>query len=175
MNLLNESGVMATNQQSIINDFNIEITDENWQTTESFILKTAQEVVKTLSPVVDSDFSYSINICLTNNQEVQELNRDYRSKDKPTNVLTFEYEPDEFDMLEDELQLGDIFIARETVEQEAKDQGKTFEAHLTHLTIHGILHSFGFDHITDSDAELMEDLEVRILKNLGYNTPYETK
>lgn len=166
---------MATNQELLLGDFYVEITDELWQVSESFIQNIAQEVIKTVSPTANGDFAYSINICLTNNSQVQELNRDYRNKDKPTNVLTFEYQPDEFDMLEEEIQLGDIFIARETVLKEAEEQNKTFEAHLAHLTVHGILHSFGFDHICDNEAEMMEDLEVRILKNLGYNNPYEDK
>jgi probable rRNA maturation factor len=69
--------------------------------------------------------------------------------------------------------LGDIIIARETVAREAKELEKPFEDHLTHLMVHGFLHLFGYDHMNDAEAEIMEGLETRILADLGLSDPYE--
>ncbi|MNT36938.1 Endoribonuclease YbeY [compost metagenome] len=68
--------------------------------------------------------------------------------------------------------LGDIIVARETLEREAVDLEKTFDAHLTHLLVHGFLHLFGYDHMVDDEAERMESLETRILARLGLSDPY---
>jgi probable rRNA maturation factor len=68
--------------------------------------------------------------------------------------------------------LGDIIIARETVEREAVDLEKSFSDHLTHLLVHGFLHLFGYDHMEKDEAERMEDLETRILAELGLSDPY---
>lgn len=110
-----------------------------------------------------------ISIVLTNDAEQQELNREWRGKDSPTNVLSFpQIEP--FDPVVGIL--GDIILARETLEREAVEQGVTFNDHFTHLVVHGFLHILGFDHIEDDDAEEMEGLETRILAGLGISDPY---
>ncbi len=163
---------MSTETALITGNISLEIQDGTWDIDESFVYHISTEVLNTISPTAHKGQDYSVHICLTNNAQVQELNKEYRHKDKPTNVLTFEYEPDEFDALEPEVQLGDIFIAREIVKEEALQQQKTFEAHVAHLLIHGLLHSFGYDHIHNDEAEVMEDLEVRILHKLGYTDPY---
>ena len=69
--------------------------------------------------------------------------------------------------------LGDIIIARETVAREAVELEKSFDDHLTHLMVHGFLHLFGYDHNNDTEAEIMEGLETRILAKLGLSDPYE--
>ena len=109
----------------------------------------------------------------TTNEEVQTLNRDFRDKDKPTNVLSFPFEVPDF-LQDEEPTLGDIIIAMPVIEAEAKAQGKTIENHLAHMTIHGTLHLLGFDHIEDEEAEEMEALEIQILKKLGISNPYES-
>lgn len=114
----------------------------------------------------------SASLSIVDADESQTLNREYRQKDKPTNVLSF---PSEFDFpnLPDLPRiLGDIIICAEVVVREANEQNKMPEAHWAHMTIHGILHLLGYDHQTDDDAEQMEGLEVRALKRLGYNDPY---
>ncbi len=108
----------------------------------------------------------------TTNEEVQTLNRDFRDKDKPTNVLSFPFEVPEF-LQDEEPTLGDIIIAMPVIEAEAKEQQKTVIDHLAHMTVHGTLHLLGFDHIEDEEAEEMEALEIQILVKLGIANPYE--
>lgn len=112
-----------------------------------------------------SDRSGELSIALSDDAQVRALNRDYRGKDKPTNVLSFP-------MPEDSGLLGDVVLARETLEREAAEQGKTFADHLTHLVVHGVLHLYGFDHQNDTDAADMEAREVRALAQLGIDNPY---
>ena len=100
------------------------------------------------------------------------LNRDFRGKDKPTNVLSFPFEVPDF-LIDEEPTLGDIIIAMPVIEAEAVEQKKSVEHHLAHMTIHGTLHLLGFDHIIDEEAEEMEALEIEILEKLGIANPYE--
>lgn len=111
----------------------------------------------------------SVDIRIVDNTESQTLNREYRGKDKPTNVLSF---PMDIPFDVGVTMLGDLAIAVDVVEQEAKAQGKTPEAHWAHMTVHGILHLLGYDHIEDDEAESMEQMEREILANLGYSDPY---
>lgn len=113
-----------------------------------------------------------ITLRFTTNQEIQALNRDFRNKDKPTNVLSFPFEVPEF-LQDEEPTLGDIIIAMPVIETEAKEQQKTIIDHLAHMTVHGTLHLLGFDHIDDEEAEEMEALEIQILAKLGISNPYE--
>lgn len=110
-----------------------------------------------------------IAVVLTNDAEQQVLNRDWRKIDKTTNVLSFpQIEP--FSPVLGIL--GDITLARETVEREAAEQGITFEAHFTHLVVHGFLHILGHDHLEEDEAVTMEALETKILAVLGIADPY---
>lgn len=97
--------------------------------------------------------------------EAVELNERYRNIDRPTNVLAFGSEIEDV--------LGDIAVCVPIAEKEANDQQKTLQRHLAHLVIHGTLHLCGYDHQTDSDAEIMEQLEIQMLTQLGYQNPYE--
>lgn len=112
-----------------------------------------------------------LTVRLVDTNESQQLNRDYRGKDKPTNVLSFPADlPPEIELP----LLGDLVICADVVAQEATEQGKTNEAHWAHMTVHGCLHLLGFDHIDDQEADEMEALETQILQGLGYPAPYET-
>ncbi|MCW8881311.1 MAG: rRNA maturation RNase YbeY [Sedimenticola sp.] len=102
-------------------------------------------------------------------EESQQLNREYRGMDKPTNVLSFPFEAPE--VVESD-HIGDLVICAPVVAAEAAEQGKPLEAHWAHLVVHGVLHLLGFDHINDQQAEEMENLEVEILANLGFSNPY---
>jgi len=110
-----------------------------------------------------------LSILLTDDEEQHELNREWRGKDASTNVLSFpQIEP--FEPVVGIL--GDITLARETLIREAEEQGVTFEAHFTHLVVHGFLHILGYDHLTDEEALQMESLETQILASLGVEDPY---
>ncbi len=118
-----------------------------------------------------------ISIRLTDDTEVHALNRDYRGKDKPTNVLSFpQYAPEEIAGLatstDPEILLGDIVLARETCTHEATEKGIPLTDHAAHLLIHGTLHLLGHDHMEDVAAEAMEALEVKALASMGIANPY---
>ena len=94
--------------------------------------------------------------------EGRKLNRRYRSKDYPTNVLSFPYGGGH----------GDVVLCHPVIEKEARQQRKSLRAHYAHLVVHGILHLRGHDHLKKADAARMEALEVRILRRLGFADPY---
>tara|TARA_R110002020_G_scaffold317644_1_gene533270 strand:+ start:201 stop:662 length:462 start_codon:yes stop_codon:yes gene_type:complete len=108
-----------------------------------------------------------LSVALSNDEQVQALNRDYRNNDKPTNVLSFP-------VAEPAPLLGDIVLALETVQREANEKAISFEDHLTHLLIHGFLHLQGYDHENEDEAEIMEALEIRALSALAIDNPYKT-
>ena len=114
-----------------------------------------------IAQVINDEF---ISILLTNNAHIQHLNKEFRGKDKPTNVLSFPADEDDY--------LGDIAIAYETICAEAIEQDKKFDHHLIHMVIHGLLHLKGYDHEDDLEAEEMEALEIKILADMGIENPY---
>ena len=96
--------------------------------------------------------------------ESRALNRDWRGKDKSTNVLSFPMQEPDY--------LGDIAICAEVVVREAAEQRKNLRAHWAHMVIHGVLHLKGLDHIDEIEAEAMETLERKLLAHLGFSDPY---
>ncbi len=112
-----------------------------------------------------------VSLVFTDDAAIREINAEWRGQDKATNVLSFPAFPLEPGGMPGPM-LGDIVVARETVEREAVDLGKSFEEHLTHLLVHGFLHLFGYDHMETADAEEMEALETRILASMGLSDPY---
>ena len=136
-----------------INQAEISINDDQWHDYPN--------TGKWLSKIIkDENFS----LLLTNDVYIQKLNKDFRGKDKPTNVLSF---PDG-----DNGYLGDIAISLETIEKEGKEQNKEFYHHFIHMVVHGLLHLQGYDHENDQEAEEMESLEVKILSDIGVDNPY---
>ncbi|HEY9011606.1 MAG TPA: rRNA maturation RNase YbeY [Devosia sp.] len=110
-----------------------------------------------------------LSIVLMDDASQQELNKEWRGIDKPTNVLSFpQIEP--FSPVLGIL--GDITLARETLEREAVEQGVNFTDHFTHLVVHGFLHILGYDHVDENEALVMEGLETQILATLGIADPY---
>ena len=111
-----------------------------------------------------------LGLVLTDDAEQQELNRTYRGRDAPTNVLAFAIgDPAPVGSA---VLLGDVVLAFATVEREATEQHKPLADHLRHLVVHGVLHLLGFDHQSAAEAEVMEAREVEILANLGVPDPY---
>ena len=128
--------------------------------------------------LADSDVPVEVSVRFGDDEEVRTLNRDYRGKDKPTNVLSFPMaapavleaaaDGDEIEIL-----LGDIVLARGVCAGEAEERGIAVETHAAHLLVHGTLHLLGYDHETsEADAEAMEELERRALATLGIADPY---
>ncbi len=113
---------------------------------------------------------FQVSIEIVDEQLSQELNKTYRGKDKSTNVLSFALEIPE-DVEED--LIGDLAICAPLVEAEANEQGKAIMHHWAHLTIHGVLHLLGYDHIKDEEADKMESLEIKLLQRLNIPNPYE--
>ena len=111
-----------------------------------------------------------VSIEIVDKDTSQELNKTYRNKDKPTNVLSFPLDLPEF---VEEILIGDLAICAEVVSKEAQQQSKILEHHWAHLTIHGCLHLLGYDHIEDDEAEQMEQLEIKVLDQLGFPNPYQ--
>jgi probable rRNA maturation factor len=114
-----------------------------------------------------ADGPVQVSLALADDAAVRVLNRDYRGKDKPTNVLSFESGEKPF--------LGDVVLALETVLAEAENQGKPAADHLTHLVVHGVLHLLGHDHETPAEAKRMERVELAVLAGLGIPDPYEAR
>ena len=127
--------------------------------------------------LLNKDMTYEVNVCLSNDDNVHKLNREFRGMDKPTNVLSFaNIDDDEFwDSLEDmeDAELGDIILAYETLQREAEIKGISVYAHYCHLLVHGFLHLLGFDHQDDKEAEEMEGLETEILAQFSIDNPYQ--
>lgn len=112
-----------------------------------------------------------LSVVFTDDAAVRTLNGEWRGKDSATNVLSFPAFPEKGRKGVPPM-LGDIVLARETVEREAGMEGKTFDHHLTHLVVHGLLHLLGHDHEDDAEAEAMEAMERRILAALAIADPY---
>lgn len=130
--------------------------------------------------LADPAVPVSVSVKLSDNAEVHALNREWREKDKPTNVLSFPMlDDDEIDALLDgtynapEIMLGDIILAYGICADEAAEKGISIADHATHLLVHGMLHLLGHDHIDDEEAEAMEALEVKALASMGLHNPYD--
>jgi probable rRNA maturation factor len=116
-----------------------------------------------------------VSILLTDDVQVRSLNRAWRGKDSPTNVLSFPADSGDPPQPGLPVLLGDIAVALETTRREAEAEGKPAADHLTHLVVHGTLHLLGWDHEADEAAERMEALETEILAGLGIADPYRTE
>ena len=147
---------------------------------EALAQKAAQAA---LAVTYEADGDFEASVMLTDDAQIQELNRTWRAKDKPTNVLSFpaaqlapgsnglpaKISAKQFSGLHE---LGDLAICAPVVAREAKEQGKPAQAHWAHMVVHGVLHLLGFDHENDRDAIAMEARETKILAQFGYDNPY---
>ncbi len=110
-----------------------------------------------------------ITLRIVDIEEIKQLNRDYRGKDTPTNILSFPFDPPPEVSLP---LLGDLVVCAKVVMTEAREQGKDLSSHWVHLLIHGVLHLLGYDHQEEEEAEQMENLEITLLEKMGYVNPY---
>lgn len=162
------------------------VEDARWADTIPGVEKVAEQVKsaafgylqETEKPkFLIGDKPLKVNLCLSSDDTVHRLNREFRGQDKPTNVLSFanldfaNFSADNEPF--DEVELGDIIVAYETMERESREQQVTFYAHFCHLLVHGFLHISGYDHIRADEAAYMENLEKEILQLLGIANPYE--
>ncbi len=134
-------------------------------------LVNEQKLTEVMQRVIDDldKGSSELLIRIVDEQEIQNLNKTYRDKDKTTNVLSF---PSDLPIEIDESILGDVVICTSVVKAEANSQNKSFNDHLIHMAVHGTLHLLGYDHIEDNDAQKMEDLEIKILEKMQIANPY---
>jgi probable rRNA maturation factor len=150
----------------------IEVEDAAWTAAvpdaEELVRIAAEAALRTLSssPAKAGKELGSVTFLLTDDASVRELNAQFRDKDAATNVLSFPAPPNPED------HLGDVALAYGVCAREAAEQGKPLGHHLQHLTVHGVLHLLGYDHIGDDEAEAMEGLERAVLAGLGVPDPY---
>lgn len=134
-------------------------------------LETVEDYIKT---VIEDEYANErdvyMSLLLTNNENIQIVNRDYRDKDQPTDVISFAYLDTEDDFqLGPYLTLGDIVISLERVKEQAGDYNHSFKREFYYVLTHGILHLLGYDHIKDEDKKIMRKKEEEILNTHGYS------
>lgn len=142
----------------------IEIEDEAWTADLPDVAALAVTAAEAALARASSDGG--VTILMTDDEQVRDLNARFRDKDTPTNVLSFPAPQNP------ENHLGDIALALGVCAREAREQGKPLAHHMQHLVVHGVLHLLGYDHISDDEAEVMEDLERAVLAGLGVPDPY---
>ena len=133
-----------------------------------------QAVALVIEHVAKHKTQFEISLVFANDDSIQELNKKYRDKNQPTNVLSFP-QIEKFSQIKDMMppvMLGDVILSWETVSYEAAQQEKILVHHMLHLIIHGVMHLLGFDHMTEIEAEEMEKIEIDILKQLHIPNPY---
>lgn len=154
---------------SVALSVDLRVADDRWQTLENaegFAMHVLAAAAGRMAK------GGEVAILLTNDAEMHALNKQWRGLDKPTDVLSF---PGEGPEIPGQPQyLGDIAIGYDTALRDAEAMGRSFEAHIAHLLIHGFLHLLGYDHIEPEDAKVMEPLEVEMLASLGWADPYAT-
>jgi probable rRNA maturation factor len=158
----------------------VAIQDPAWEEMpgiQSLVLTTVRTALQyATKPAEITDKNLEISILLANDDLIHILNREYRGKDNPTNILTFAaMDSGEEPMGPNTVSLGDVILSYQTIDREAREQGRFLQDHVTHLVVHGTLHLLGYDHIDDNEANNMESLEIRILEKLGVQNPYTQK
>lgn len=150
--------------------------DQDW---DAIAIRAASAAMRT-SPYAELEkepVTYEISIRLSDDAEVHALNRDYRQKDAPTNVLSFPMVQRDLLMTlgntdDGEVLLGDIILSLDTCAREAAAKGISLADHATHLIVHGTFHLLGYDHMEEAEANAMEALETRALAAIGIADPY---
>lgn len=156
------------------------IQNKSWKKQKDINLNLMEDTFKAVYnhlkvPICKRNIEVSIT--LSDDKNIRVLNKEYRHKDKSTNVLTFSLYNNKKDIFRDMetlpvMCLGDMVFSYETIEKEAEEQNKTFKNHFTHMLIHSYLHLFAYDHIKVKERKEMEGIEIEILKKFGIDNPY---
>lgn len=163
-------------------ELNINVAEGEWLSelpdVEHFSKEIFEKVINTLSPEwLKGKEKVCVNLALSDDEEIRQLNSEFRNMDKPTNVLSFaNLDDEEFEAYlkrNDEIELGDIIVALQTMLVQSEDQGLSLHDHYCHILIHGFLHLLGYDHIEADEAKEMEGEEVKLLQLFGIGNPYE--
>ena len=168
-----------------LSDLSVEVDLQNPNNAESLpslleIKTWCEAAVQSQSHALAFENTLSVLIRVVDDEESASLNKNYREKEGPTNVLSFPNEVPEFmlnipELNEQNSHLGDLVICDALMKKEAVEQGKPLLSHWAHLIIHGMLHLQGYDHIDDVEANEMESLEIQIMEQLGFENPYIQK
>lgn len=151
----------------------LELLIDNQQ--DEFLIPSDAVLTMWANEALEKPGDVQVSLIIVDEKESQRLNKEFRGKDKPTNVLSFPMDmPADLADDVDQLMLGDLVICASVVEAEAGQQNKLADAHWAHMIVHGMLHLQGYDHIEDSDADVMEAREIQYLKQLGFENPYQT-
>ncbi len=145
------------------------VEDGGWDSVEDPV-QLCTAAVSAAAAETQAD-AFAISVLLAGDKRLRDLNSEFRGQDKATNVLAFP-SGDMAVLPAGAKPIGDIAVAYETLMTEARQQGKTLPNHLSHLVVHGTLHLLGYDHIDDSDATMMEEIERRALRRLDIADPY---
>ena len=178
-----EAPMIEWSEQREGRDLEIEliIEDQRWSQIskdfsflkEASLLALCQQATETAPLAMKSPHRLAV-LVMSDDVSIRNLNKTYRGKDKATNVLSF---PSTESLLPGEenepVHIGDVILAYDYVSEEAKNEKKVLQTHLSHLVVHGVLHLLGYDHETTKDAEAMETLEIKLMKQLGLENPYE--
>ena len=151
--------------------YDVAINADGWQSEDSLRMLVDRVLEATLHGLEFDDVDSELSLVFTDDANIRTINAKWRHIDKATNVLSFPAFPMQPGQRPGPI-LGDIVIARETVQREAQEENKSFDDHLSHLIVHGLLHLTGYDHQNDDEAEQMESLERKILASLGISDPY---
>lgn len=151
--------------------YDVAINADGWQSEHSLRMLVDRVLEATLHALEFDDVDSELSLVFTDDANIRTINAKWRHIDKATNVLSFPAFPIQSGQRPGPI-LGDIVIARETVQREAQEENKSFDDHLSHLIVHGLLHLTGYDHQNDEEAEQMESLERKILASLGISDPY---
>ena len=162
---------------------NLDFADKNWKKE----LPDVQKISKDILTLVINDKNPSwlqnkevcVNLSLSNDSQIKQLNSEFRNLDKPTNVLSFaNIDDEEFEhylSINKQIELGDIIISLQTMLEQSQQEEISLHDHYCHILIHALLHLLGYDHIEQEEAEEMESEEIRILQTLNIANPYKEK
>lgn len=155
-------------------DIEIRIDAPAWDgaETEAVLAAVRGAAVAALADLAPGPGTWELSILLTDDAAIAELNREWRGKDGPTNVLSFPSDDDAPEAGGPPALLGDVIVAHATLAREAAAADIPFIDHLRHLVVHGVLHLLGYDHENDAEADEMESRETEILAGLGVPDPY---